>query len=45
MDGGGFQNFEVVLTKPISYIITDYNGENIQGSFYEQELPRNIYSG
>ena len=23
---------------PVTYNITDYNGEEIQGSFYEQEL-------
>ena len=26
------------LTIPVTFKITDYNGEEIQGSFYEQEL-------
>ena len=25
---------------PVTYKITDYNGEKIQGSFYEQELQK-----
>ena len=28
------------LTIPVTYKITDYNGEEIQGSFYEQELQK-----
>ena len=28
------------LNIPITYKITDYNGEKIQGLFYEQELQR-----
>ena len=33
-----FQKFQ--LTIPVTYEITDYNGEEIQGSFYEQKLQR-----
>ena len=29
---------KIHLTIPVTYKITDYNGEGIQGSFYEQEL-------
>ena len=28
------------LIIPVTYKITDYNGEEIQGSFYEQELQK-----
>ena len=28
------------LTIPVTYKITDYNGEEIQGAFYEQELQK-----
>ena len=28
------------FTIPVTYKITDYNGEEIQGSFYEQELQK-----
>ena len=28
------------MTTPVTYKITDYNGEEIQGSFYEQELQK-----
>ena len=28
------------FTVPVTYKITDYNGEEIQGSFYEQELQK-----
>ena len=28
------------MTIPATYKITDYNGEEIQGSFYEQELQK-----
>ena len=38
MDGRGFYNFKIQLTIPVTYKIADYNGEDIQGSFYEQEL-------
>ena len=32
------------MTIPITYKITDYNGEEIQGSFYEQELQKTSQS-
>ena len=28
------------LTIPVTYKITDYNGEEIRGSFYKQELQK-----
>ena len=31
---------KIRLTIPVTYKITDYNGEEIQGSFYEQELQK-----
>ena len=31
---------KIQLTNPMTYKITDYNGEEIQGSFYEQELQK-----
>ena len=40
MDGRGFQNFKIQLTIPVTYKITDYNWEKIQGSLYEQELQK-----
>ena len=40
MDEGGFYNFKIQLTIPVTYKITSYNGEEIQGSFYEQELQK-----
>ena len=33
-----FKISKIKLTIPVTYKITDYNGEEIQGSFYEQEL-------
>ena len=33
-----FKISKIQLTIPVTYKITDYNGEKIQGSFYEQEL-------
>ena len=30
------------LTIPVTYKITDYDGEEIQGSFYEQELQKKV---
>ena len=33
-----FTIYKIQLTIPVTYKITDYNGEEIQGSFYEQEL-------
>ena len=38
MDRRGFYNFQNAI--PVTYKITDYNGEEIQGSFYEQELQK-----
>ena len=31
------QIYKIQLTIPVTYTITDYNGEKIQGSFYKQE--------
>ena len=31
---------KIQLTIPVTYKITDYNGEEIHGSFYEQELQK-----
>ena len=33
-----FKISKIQLTIPVTYKITDYNGEKIQGPFYEQEL-------
>ena len=38
MDEGVFKFSKIQLTIPVIYNITDYNGEEIQDSFYEQEL-------
>ena len=35
-----FKISKIQLTIPVTYKITDYNGEEIQGSFYEQELQK-----
>ena len=35
-----FKMSKIQLTIPVTYKITDYNGEEIQGSFYEQELKK-----
>ena len=35
---GFFKISKIQLTIPVTYKITDYNGEEIQRSFYEQEL-------
>ena len=35
-----FKISKILLTIPVTYKITDYNGEEIQGSFYEQELQK-----
>ena len=40
MDGRGFKISKIKLTILVTYKITDYNGEEIQGSFYEQELQK-----
>ena len=42
MDGRGFQISKIQLTIPVTYKITDYNGKEIQGSFYEQELQNTV---
>ena len=44
MDGRGFYNFKSQLTIPVTYKITDYNEEEIQGSFYERELQKTSQS-
>ena len=35
-----FKISKIKLTIPMTYKITDYNGEEIYGSFYEQELQK-----
>ena len=35
-----FKISKIKLTIPVTYKITDYNGEDIQGSFYEHELQK-----
>ena len=35
-----FKISKIQLTILVTYKITDYNGEEIQGSFYEQELQK-----
>ena len=35
---------KIKLTIPVTYKITDYNEEEIQGSFYEQELQKTSQS-
>ena len=35
-----FKISKIQLTIPVTYKITDYNWEEIQGSFYEQELQK-----
>ena len=35
-----FKISKIQLTIPVTYKITDYNGKEIQGSFYEQELQK-----
>ena len=35
-----FKISKIQLIIPVTYKITDYNGEEIQGSFYEQELQK-----
>ena len=45
---GGLKRFfkfhKIQLTIIVTYKITDYNGEEIQGSFYEQELQKTSQS-
>ena len=40
MDGRGCKIYKLQLTIPVTYKVTDYNGEEIQGSFYEQGLQK-----
>ena len=40
VDGEIFKILKIHLTIPVTYKITDYNGEEIQGSFNEQELQK-----
>ena len=35
-----FKISKIKLTIPVTYKITDYNEEDIQGSFYEQEIQK-----
>ena len=37
-----FKISKIKLTIPVTYKITDYNGEEIQGSFYEQEIQKTL---
>ena len=37
-----FKISRIQLTIPVTHKITDYNGEEIQGSFYEQELQKYV---
>ena len=37
---GAFKISKIHLTIPVTYKTTEYNGEKIQGSFYEQELQK-----
>ena len=39
-----FKIFKIQLTIPVTYKITDYNGEEIQSSFYEEELQKTSQS-
>ena len=39
-----FKISKIQLTIPVTYKITDYNGEKIKGSFYEQELQKTAQS-
>ena len=39
-----FKISNIQLTIPVTYKINDYNGEEIQGSFYEQELQKTSQS-
>ena len=44
MDEEVFKISKIQLTVPVTYKITDYNGEEIQGSFNEQELQKTSQS-
>ena len=37
-----FKMSMIQFTTPVTYKITDYNEEEIQGSFYEQELQKSV---
>ena len=37
-----FKISKIQLTIPVTFEITDYNREEIQGSFYEQELQKTL---
>ena len=39
-----FKIANIQLTIPVTYKITDFNAEEIQGSFYEQELQKTSQS-
>ena len=39
-----FKISTIQLTITVTYKITDYNGEEIQGSFYQQELQKSSHS-
>ena len=39
-----FKFSKIQLTITVTYKVTDYNGEEIQGSFYEQELQKTSQS-
>ena len=39
-----FKISKIQLTIPVTYKITDYNGEKIQDSFYEKELQKTSQS-
>ena len=39
-----FKISKISLTIPVKYKITDYNGEEFQGSIYEQELQKTSQS-
>ena len=39
-----FKISKIQLAIPVTYKITDYNGAEIQGSFYEQELQKTSQS-
>lgn len=38
-----FQVYKIQLTQPITYLLKDSTGQNISGSFYEQELMKTKY--
>jgi len=40
MDRRSFYNFSSSIYRPITYKIVDYNNEEIQGTFYGQELQK-----